>query len=315
MSVDSLCTEILKTRERALSRRTSGYPRQNPIASDISVCTRELVLQMTNWQDRPLPETDLKARFERGNVLQEEITRELMALGFAVGIDRLPFEIKDAKGHVILRGKVDGFVTYEGKQYPMEIKTVDPLIFRCVNTVHDFQRWHWMAKYPAQLMGYLYGNNMEEGFFLLDDCKGTWKLLPLILDYAEMEKILRRCEQAVDHRDSGTLPDYYTDAEVCRKCWAFGRVCFPPIAAEGTILLDDPEFEAKLERREELFPAHKEYEDLDEDVKKSVRGKNGVLVGRFLITGKEIMRHYKAQEERDMMTWQSKILVMEEIKK
>lgn len=311
MSVEELCQTIFNRREEAVLRRISAYPRHNPIASDVGLCMRELVLQMTHWQERPLMTVERKIMADRGSLVEEAILRELSSLGISVRTDRLPFEIKDKHGRVVLRGKADGFIEWEKKTYPLEIKKINPMVFPRINSVSDFQRWWWMTRYPHQLSGYLYANNLEEGLFLLDDAQGRWKLLPFALDYAEMEKILQRCEQAVNHRDAGTLPDYHTDAEVCKKCWAFGRVCFPPLTTEGTILLTDPEFEAKLERREELLPAHKEYENLDEDVKKSVKGKDGVLVGRFLITGKEIIRHYKAQEERDLVTWKSNIITVD----
>ena len=296
--VSSLCRELEAKRTEALERRIQAYPRSQPIASDLGPCTREMVLAITNWKDRPAPSPALKARFERGSLIEDAVIRELSELGVKVRVDRKPFEIRDGQGRLVLRGKIDGFVHFEGKDYPMEVKSLNPNIFNRVESVDDFKRWTWAAKYPNQLCAYLYAENMEEGFFLLDDCLGHWKMLPARLDYGEMELVLKRCEQAVEHVASGTLPDYHKDPEVCRRCWAFGRVCDPPMDTQGLQLLVEPEFEQLLERRQELVAAHREYEALDKEAKGRLKGKDGLVLGRFLIQGKMMTRHEAAKPER-----------------
>lgn len=306
--VSCLCREIEERRTAALERRIESYPRTQPIASDLGPCTREMVLAITNWKDRPAPDVSLKARFERGSAIENIVIQEMSQLGYEVRKDRRPFEIKDARGRVVLRGKIDGFVRFEGKDYPMEVKSLNPNIFERVECVSDFYRWSWAAKYPLQLMAYLYSENIEHGFFALDDCMGHWKLLPLALDYAAMEQILKRCEQAVEHVQAGTLPDYHKDPEVCRRCWAFGRVCDPPLETQGLQLLVEPEFEQLLERRQELVAAHREYEALDKEAKARLKGQDGLVLGRFLIQGKMMTRHEASKPERTIEYWQTKIV-------
>ena len=313
MSVKDLCDEISRRRTEALERRIEKYPRNNPIASDIGECGREMVLSILHWEERGLPSPELKARFERGNLVEDTVLRELSSLGISVRVERPPFEIRDRNGRLILRGKVDGFVKWENAEYPMEVKSLDANVFRQVETVEDFQRWIWASKYPRQLQAYLYANNLEEGFFLLDDCMGHWKLLPVQLDFAEMEKILQRCERAVESVESiraGTgeesaLPEYHKAPAVCRRCWAFGRVCAPPADYHGLVMADDPEFEQALDRRGELQTAHKEYESLDKTIKERVKGKDGIVVGAWLIQGKEIPR--KGYIVQDTKYWLAKI--------
>ena len=162
---------------------------------------------------------------------------------------------------------------------------MDPNIFRQVESVEDFNRWIWASKYPRQLQSYLYANNLEEAFFLLDDCLGHWKLLPVSLDFGEMEKILQRCEQAVEHRDAGTLPDYHKDPSVCRRCWTFGKLCTPPLEYHGLAVKEDPEFEEMLNRRWELRTGAKDYEALDKKVKARLKEQTGLLIGAWLIEG------------------------------
>lgn len=309
MSVVDLCKAIEDRRHAALIQRTSQSPRSQPIASDLSACTRETVLGVLHWKERPLPDPWLKARFERGNLIENTALMELTALGYTVRTERTPFELRDRQGRLILRGKVDGFLTPPNERidYPLEVKSLDPNLFKRITTVEDFQRYTYMVKWTRQLQTYLYGNNKEEGFFLLDDCLGHWKLIPVALDYAATEQIIRQCEEAVAHLAAGTLPDYHQDAAVCRTCWAFGRVCDPPIEHQGLTVVMSEELERKLERRAELDAARREYEDLDGEIKETVKGKDGVVVGRFLIQGKEVVRKMKAQEAREIVTWQTKI--------
>lgn len=307
MTILELCHEIEHRRTEALSRRISAYPRQNPIASDLGPCTREYVLAMTKWQERPLPNPALKARFERGNLIENAVIQELLALGLEVRKERTPFEVKDKQGRVVLRGMVDGFITVDRKDYPLEVKSLDPNVFRQIQTVEDFGKYVWAAKYPRQLQAYLYAHNLEAGFFLLDNCKGEWTLLPVSLDYECMERILKQCEEAVEHRDAGTLPDYHKDPAVCNRCWAKGRVCDPPTAYQGLLLADDPDFEAMLDRRGELAAVSKEYDSLNKAVQEKVKGKDGLVCGNWLIQGSEQVRTYRPQPEKIIRLWQSRI--------
>lgn len=307
--------EIATRRAEALARRTRQYPRSNPIASDLGPCARETVLAMTRWQERPLPSPELKARFERGNLIEDAVLRELGALGLRVRTERTPFEIKDTAGRAILRGSVDAFLEWadpDGRRqdYPLEVKSLDPNIFRRVETVEDFQRWAWMRRYPRQLWSYCYAHNLEAGFFLLDDCLGHWKLIPVPLDYEATEAILQQCEAAVAHRDAGTLPDFHPDPAVCQRCWAFGRACEPPAMRPGFTILADEELERKLERMGELAAAADEHDALEKEVKAAVKGKDGLVIGRWLIRGKEVIKHFKPQPAKpaaDRVEWHTKI--------
>jgi hypothetical protein len=314
--VKDLIAMIEERRQTELERRISAYPRNNPIASDLGPCTREMALAMLHWKERPLFGPDLKARFERGNLIENAVLNELAALGITVRVERRPFEILDRRREkLIMRGKIDGFVQYDGRDYPMEVKSLDPNIFRQIHAVEDFTRYGFMAKYPKQLQSYLYNEAIDEGFFLLDDCTGRWKLIPVTLDLVLVEAILQQCEAAVEAvsrvragaGEADVLPAYHEDPSVCRRCWCFGRVCTPPAEYHGLAMETDPEFEAQLDRRAELEKAHKEYEDLDKAVKARVRGKDGLVVGNYLIQGKALTTAYKAQPERTVEQWRTTI--------
>jgi hypothetical protein len=272
-----------------------------------------MVLAMLHWQERELPSPDLKARFERGNLVEDTVLRELSELGIKVRVERQPFEIRDKQGRLILRGKVDGFVSWQDAEYPMEVKSLDPNIFRQIETVEDFKRWIWASKYPRQIQAYLYANNLQDGFFLLDDCMGHWKLIPVTLDFEEMEKILQRCEKAVASvemmkaypGEESMLPEYHKDPAVCRRCWAFGKLCIPPLEYHGLTMKEDPEFEEMLNQRGALAFIAKEYEALDRKVKARLKEQTGLIIGDWLIEGE--WKHKKAYQVAESDYWQTKI--------
>ena len=166
-------------------------------------------------------------------------------------------------------------------------------------------------------------HNLEHGFLLIDDCMGHWKLLPVELDYHVMGLILERCERAVANSEAiklirqekpdkweESLPLYHPDTSVCLKCWAYGRVCFPPMDHKGMV---DLTAEAQdtlipiLDRRGEVEEAHREFESLDKEAKKFVRGMDQTVVGHWLIQGKEEIRRYKAKEATEQKIWRTEI--------
>jgi hypothetical protein len=308
-----LIAKIAQRREDALRARAEPYPRANPIASDLGPCAREMVLAIIHWKEKPLPNPELKARFERGSLLENAVLRELEDLGFTVRVERKAFEVKERNGNrVILKGKLDGFIQWNDDmtghryEFPLEVKSLDPAIFRQIATIEDFVKFAHMQKYVRQLQAYLLANDMEYGFFLLDDCMGHWKLIEVRLDYDLAESILKTCEKVVDHRDRGTLPDYIRDVKICNRCWAFGRFCTPPMEYFGIVAVDDGELEMKINRRSELKAAYDEYERLDKEIKSVLknRGKqleSGIVIGEWLVTGREI--HIPAQQKAAYSYW------------
>jgi hypothetical protein len=103
--------------------------------------------------------------------------------------------------------------------------------------------------------------------------------------------------------EEAALAPYYPDPAVCRRCWAFGRVCTPPLAEAGFSALVDATLELQLERRAALHEAAREYEALDKTVKTRVRGKDGLMVGRWLIRGKSQLRRYAAKPATERTIW------------
>lgn len=305
-TVNALCKQIEERRQLLKSKDLGPWPKSNPTASDISECTREMVLQVTNWQDRPPFTAAIRERLDRGTKIEDLVIQELRDIGYTIRQDRMPFEIRDKQGRLLCRGKVDGFIQIGRKDFPFEVKSLNPNIFNRIDSQEDFDQYIFFRKYPKQLLVYLYANNIEEGFFILDDCLGHQKLIPVKLDYERMEKILQQLESAVDHLAKKTLPDFHKDPAVCLKCHFFKRICTPPFfTGEGLQMINDPELEAKLNRRAELDPAATEYDRLDKELKEVFKGRDGLIIGNWLVSGEEKTRNYKAQTARETKYWQT----------
>ena len=180
---EQLCEQMAARRLALITKDLGPWPKNNPTASDISDCTRETVLGMTHWKERPRFDPEVRARLERGNVIENVVLRDLALLGYTVRQDRVPFEIKDRKGRLICRGRLDGFLDYgKGKTIPIEIKSLTPMIYSQINNQDDFDRYVFFRKYPKQLMTYMYSEGYEEGMWILDDCLGHQKFIPCKLD-------------------------------------------------------------------------------------------------------------------------------------
>jgi hypothetical protein len=304
LTVEQLCDEIATRRRTKYASRTKPYPRNNPIASDISDCVRETVLGITNWKDRPEFPVEVIERMERGNQVEDWIFRELMDLGYSVRVDRQSWELRDKKGRIIARGRIDGFLSIGRETYPFECKSMHPNMYGRINSIEDFDRYQFFRKYPRQLQSYLFANNLDQGFWILDDLLGHWKLIPCRLDYDRAEKILRHLESAVEHLANKTLPPFHSDPTVCLKCWAYTRVCTPPFASgEGMQVIDDPEFSEKLKRRAKLDNAASEFDRLDREIKgflkQTMKPEQIFIIGDYLVSAEEKIRNMNPQPAKE----------------
>lgn len=314
--LEPLFETIAARRREALLRESAPYARSVPIASDIGPCPRETALAILYWQQKPPFDEHLLARLEAGREAEPRDLSKLLAYQLEIVEQQCSFETRDRQGRVILRGRIDGKIKWGGRRVPFDIKTVTPLVFPRLNTVDDLLASPFFQKWAKQLWSYEYLNNIDTGFLLLDDLLGHWKCLEVPLDFDRMEQVLRQCESAVESVEQITrqhvpedqaLPPYHPDADVCRRCWAFGRVCTPPVTYEGMEILDDVDFEAKLDRRAALAESAQEYEALDKEVKARLKYRPRVIVGHYLVEGTEHIRHVNAKEAYAQKVWITKI--------
>lgn len=291
-------------------KKIKTYPCHVSRASEIGhPCERYLVYSITNWQDRLPHDPGLEFVFEGGRLVEELAIKDFEEAGFKVYRPEPDRAIAESKPRIT--GHIDIRVDFgDGKVYTGEIKGLNRYDWQSINSVDDLlnSKKVWLRKYPAQLMTYLYIKGEERGFFYLKSIPGfqpkfIW--VDLNLDY--MEEILQKVERIERHIREETLPEGINDMDICEQC-SFRHICLPEIQAEALEITDNPEFEEKLNRWYELKETVKEYQELDREIKKAAEGKERLMIGDFLITGKLIER--KGYEVKPSSYWQTKILRM-----
>jgi len=280
-------------------------------ASSFHKCARAMVYSMTHHHELPQFEPDVLARMERGNEIERDRLLFLARVGqrmdppFRVIAQQERFELKDRKGRVVIVGKVDARLEFSRNvSCPVEFKTWSPFLVDKIHTFPDVFKSYWTRKGAYQNLCYLYGSSESLGFLMLDRA-GIPKIIPVELDqyWDQVEEYLARAEVAMDHKEAGTLPDYLNDPAECSRCDWYGGTCNPPLAASDSMLkiLNDPETESMLARREELKDLASEYTAIDKAVKKRLANIEHGISGKFLIEGQEIEK--KAFSVKESKYW------------
>lgn len=310
--VETLVAALTTRREARLKSMINQYPRKNPILSDLGDCDRQIVYGVTNWKDKPAPSTDLQARFEVGNVMEREMTRELLDMGFDFVGGQDSVTINGKGGILLATGRIDGFIKWEGERIPVEFKSMHPNIYEQVDSIEDFTKKPWLRKYIRQLQMYMFGHGKEAGLFGLTNCLGGRKWFVLYLDLGECEFLLQRLEKVASHLKDVTLPDRITyKDDICGKC-DFANTCLADIVRNEAEILTDDTLLADLERREELKSAHSEYGKIDKTVKQRLTGITKGIAGSFMIIGKPTHREGFTVEPSD--GWRTDIKRLDGIK-
>lgn len=299
MSIEILKSEIEKRENARLESRKTQYQPKNCIASNLGECLRERYHSIVDWKAKPIADSWLQARFEEGNEQERRILIKLLTNNFEVVEGQTRFEIKDRNGRVILTGRIEGKIKYEGKYYPFEIKSMNPNIYDGIDSLEDFQKYSHTAKYPKQLQSYMFSQELPEGFFILTDCLGHFKIIIVKLDFEIMEKEMQSCTIVMDAVEKKEPLAFHKDTAVCKKCWACKTCCFPPLDfGEGVQVIDDPDFLVNLNRRQELIASAKEFEKLDKIIKDRSKSYKHAICENFEIVVKEYPINYKATEAR-----------------
>jgi hypothetical protein len=254
-----------------------------------------MVYELTVPDQQPPFAAALLAKFRRGDDRERDLLADLARIGrdtdppFAVAAQQERFELRGRDGVVVISGKVDARISVgRGFAPPLEIKAWSPTLVDRIETFDDLFESPWTRAGGYQLLAYLYASEEPFGFLMLDR-SGLPLLLPVELtaqNLDRMEAFLSRAERVVAHARAGTLPDYLDDPAECRRCPFYGATCNPPLSASAPAVIVDAELEAALERWHALRESGREWQALDDDLKKRLRGVEGALVGHFSISGK-----------------------------
>jgi hypothetical protein len=294
LTPDEIATSIGTSWAKYLEKdRRPAAPHDYVYASSWRACERRMAYELTVPELQPPFPPEVLAKFRRGDDRERDLLSDLGRIGrdaeppFKVIGQQERFQLRDHKSRVAIVGKVDARLEVNGARPPLEVKAWSPMMVDRIETFADLFENPWTRSGGYQLLSYLFGSGEPYGFLLLDR-SGIPRLLPVVLDenLDRMEEFLAKSERVLDHVQAQTLPDFIDDAAECRRCAFMGAVCNPPLSAAGAMLLNDPELEAQLERREALKAAGEEFNHLDTQIKKWLRGVESGIAGKFSITGK-----------------------------
>lgn len=312
-----LANYIIQKRDDVLRSKISRYPKRAFTCSDIHECDRYMIHSILDWDKRELHDTGLQAIFDAGNKEEENVKNRI---GYELGLEFIetqsPFEIKNRAGEVIASGKIDGKILWNGKAVPVEIKSMNENSFNQINTLDDFKKKPLYRKYLRQMQLYLYGNNQEAGLFIISNFR-TEKLILVTLDYGECEYIISRLERLWELKKAGTYPEPEYRAELCDRC-PFSSLCLTDVENKPADFINNEALEELLDRREQLIPLKKEYEDLDDEIKATFKEIPHAFVGtKFEIINKQLSKksydtksmpdELKKPYERETLYWRTTI--------
>lgn len=300
---------VLECKQREIRQAPVHSNRASQLGHE---CVRYHVLERTRWSEKALHDVRLQSIFDLGKDIEEIVLRELRQAGFQIHEGQRAFNWPEYK----ITGSIDGMLIIDGDAIPLEIKSASPFAFDSINNIEDIKRhkYPYMRRYISQVTLYCLLSNKEKAVIIFKNkVTGALKEIWVPLDYSLGEILLKRAETINKHVEDGTLPnpiDY--DEMLCGEC-AYAHICLPDHIGKE-VEIDTGDLASMLDRLDELKPAVREYDEIDEQVKKTVEGREKVLAGSWFITGKymqkksyDIPAEIKAQYEKITQCWRRSI--------
>ncbi|MBE3040308.1 MAG: hypothetical protein IMZ62_16040 [Chloroflexi bacterium] len=283
--------DIVAALDAQTARRIKQYPHPSNRASEVGhPCVRFLVLSRIATHLKALHDVGLQRIFDEGNVHEAAIMRELEDAGIKVIEQQRAYEWRKFQ----LSGRIDAKIAVNGSFVPLEIKSCSPNIFPSIRDMAPNEmvnsKYPWVRKYPAQLLTYMLMEGSETGIMLFKNKTSGEKCQKLFILDSEMmtyaETILKKLEVVNEWVAKNDAPPAERIAD-CEGCGFAKTSCFvgQDYGPGFELMMDATEVEAKLERREALAPAAKEYAEIDEEVKAQFKGRSAI-VGGFKIESK-----------------------------
>jgi CRISPR/Cas system-associated exonuclease Cas4 (RecB family) len=285
--------QIISDVNETYEKKRKVFPCTSNRASSIGdACIRKLVYYRTEWSKQQLPSIQLQKIYEEGNNQEEFVKKKLMEAGYIINEAQRSI-IDNLLKKYNISGHIDFFITKdEQKPILCEVKSMSPNIFTHVDTIFDLDKYPWTKKYYSQIQIYMFASDEEQSLLILKNkSTGDMKILDVSLDLNHVESLLKKSEEINNCVENQTLPDRIENRSLCEKC-DFQHICMPDIINDSAAIIDDPEFEEKLQLREELKQFDSEYKEIDKDIKETIKGlsESTILVGDFQIEKSEHVR-------------------------
>jgi CRISPR/Cas system-associated exonuclease Cas4 (RecB family) len=304
------CPDTISPVYDALKKEITVYACHSNWASEIgNPCELYLVYLRTRWEERLLTDVKAHMRMRQGKKVFEKIAADYLEMaGFEIIEQSRPFSWRKYN----ITGKLDFkiFNPIDKKIYPVEVKGISPFDFDKINCIEDMllSKKSWFKKYPAQLTSYLLMDGKTEFglFYIINKLSYEPKQIWMQLNYTYGEELILKAERINNYVKNEAFPIGINDPDICQYC-GFLHICLPEMIGKEIEIIDEVTIEETIKRCEELKPMVSEYNKLDKQWKKALEGKEKVMIGEYLITGKWIER--KGYTVEDSRYWQSKILI------
>lgn len=285
--------DLDKRIEDALLAGRRVRPQHTNRASQAGIeCARRLQWHRTRWEQAALPDVGLERRFALGRALEPEILRLVELAGLTVEQSQRDVDWKDLE----LTGHLDGVVSFETRRLVLEAKTASKFSFEkvrkagtAVELLED--RRSYIRGYVVQCALYALLMGLEGALLVfLDKDSGRTHTIEVSLEEAAVleaaETTLRRFERVNAAIAAGEdLPA--EPGSHCDGCPFLGSCAPARDFGPGLSVVDSHEVEALLDKRAELAPAAKVYEEVDEALKETFAAAGEALVGSWHVTVKE----------------------------
>ena len=204
-------------------------------------CLRYHYFLRTAWDKAALPPTKLQFYFDEGNLHEQAVLRLLQDVGFRVVESQRPFYIEKLR----LSGHIDGKIEVGGKVFPLEIKSVSPIIFNQIEKVSDLDLsdFVYVRKWPLQIQSYLgLGQEKEAVLILKNRLTGEVKDISIPYDEPSWQIIQGRCKSinwyVARHKEPKI--NKFIPHEWCENC-KFAHICLPDVLRGTSVLQWDDE--------------------------------------------------------------------------
>ena len=276
------------------------YPCNNLRASNVGhPCERYLYLSIKNWEDKKLHNETTQCIFDLGNKIEEYVIQTLKDAGFEVITPTIRAWKVDKP---LITGREDLRIKMEdGQFYPVEVKGLAPQEWEKLNSVKDFlnSKRYYVRAYPSQLYIYMFQFGKEKGYFALcNKLTGEIKLIEVPFDYDYVEKILQKAERIYSCLEKEELPASCDDIGVCEHR-DLAHVCTANKKRIETDVDVTGELDELVDKKQELSKYYREYQEVNDQIKKTIGERQKVLSNKYIFERKVIHKNGYTVGPRD----------------
>jgi hypothetical protein len=303
-TLTDLAGQIIAAHEKWLADKAkadAARPQYMTRSSSIPECARQGVYSIVAYDQKKPFDVYLMGRFAEGNRQEDWVIQALKdlkeELKFDVVATQTPFEKKFIDQYH-LTGTIDGKIMFDGRQIPLEIKSMNGNLWDNIQMVSDLIGDPFYSRYYRQMLSYMAANGETECLLITTDCLGHFRLIIVPFSQADFEEMVVKKVTVINDyvkrnegkpQDQWELPDRIMyNEDHCAKC-PFVHICVPDVTSGARVrFMDDERMSATLDRRQEIQPFAKEFKALDDELKSVLKKikEPMLVVGDWIIEGK-----------------------------